>query len=750
MKILKNILNYALVGGLFLVPFIPFIVSTTMFFPFITGKGFAFRILIDILFGLYVYMAIAYPEYRPRMSWITKSIGFFAIAILIADLLSVNVSKSLWSNYERMEGFVLIAHLVMYYFVASGVFDLKKWNAFWNTNILASVAMSFYGIAQLAGWATINQGGVRLDATFGNAAYMAIYLVLNIFLCLYMLVQANKPAWQKWIYSLIIVLEAVILYFTATRGAILGLIGGVVLAALLIVWKQKTDSANTGMNTVTSGVENKNIDGRRLKKFAYGFLIGVLVLVGGFYLIRNTDFVKKSPVLSRFVFTSSEVKSQGRYYVWPMAIQGIKENPVFGWGQESFNYVFNKYYDPRMYNQEQWFDRTHDIVLDWMIAGGLVGFLAYVSMFAALLYYLWRRKSQMTVAEKAVITGMLAAYTFHNIFVFDNLISYIIFFSVLAFVHSVNIRREEVQEQAIATSYRTKALSGDVNNYLVLPVVFVVTILAVYYINVPAIQASRTLIQAITPQQNAGPEKNLELFKKVFAYNSFGSSEALEQLVQVSTQIASTQQIPDTIKQQFFDYTKEKLEEKVKETPHDARYLVFAGSFFNRFGQYDLAIDYLTKAVAESPKKQPIYFELGSAYIAKGDVNKAKEIFKTAYDLEPDSQESKIIYALGAIYARDNALSTNLLYAVGTSTIVNDNRFLQTYARIGDYASVIAILSARLEQDPTNMQYLLSLASTYATIGQKQRAVQIIQYMEQLDPSFKAQGDEYIKQINKS
>src|ERR1035437_5134610 len=180
MKI-KNTLLYSIIGGLFLVPFIAFFVPGNMFFPFISGKGFAFRILIELLFGLYVMLAVMAPEYRPKMSWITKSVLLFAGAILIADLLGANVYKSLWSNYERMEGFVLIFHLVLYYVTATGVLQTaRRWYQFFNISIGASVLMSIYGVLQLAGKLTINQGGVRLDDTFGNASYLVLLLLVSV------------------------------------------------------------------------------------------------------------------------------------------------------------------------------------------------------------------------------------------------------------------------------------------------------------------------------------------------------------------------------------------------------------------------------------------------------------------------------------------------------------------------------------------------------------------------------------------
>jgi len=259
------------------------------------------------------------------------------------------------------------------------------------------------------------------------------------------------PKWQKFLYGAIALLNTVILYYTATRGAILGLIGGLVLTGLIIAFKEK-------QNLI-------------FRKIAYGTLGAVALVVVLFLSFRHSDFVKKSLVLSRFENLSfSEIKTQGRYFVWPMAIKGFEERPLLGWGQENFNFVFNKYYDPRMYGQEQWFDRTHDVFLDWLIAGGILGFLAYFSMYAALLYYLWRKESILTLTEKSIFTVMIAAYLFHNIFVFDNLISYIMFFSILAFVHSISSSKG-------TSGYYTKVFSSTTNTYVVLPVSVVLTCL---------------------------------------------------------------------------------------------------------------------------------------------------------------------------------------------------------------------------------------------------------------------------------
>lgn len=722
MKNTKKVLEYSIFAGLFLIPFIPFIVPGSFFFPFITGKGFTFRILTEVLFALFVILAFVDREYRPKLSWITKSVIAFTVVVYLADLFGENSYKSLWSNYERMEGFVLIFHMALYYILASSFLKTSsRWVKYFNATVGASILVCFYAFLQLVGKININQGSERVDATFGNATYLAIYLVFNIFITIYLFLSHSKEKWQKWTYGLVVLVQLVILYFTATRGAILGLIGGLILAGLIIAFKERE-------NTL-------------IRKISYGILGSLAVIILIFFSIKNTDFVRNSHVLSRFSTLSfSEIKTQGRYFVWPMAFKGIAERPILGWGQENFNFVFNKYYDPRMYAQEQWFDRTHNVFLDWLIAGGILGFMAYISLYIAIIYYIWRKRSVFNLSEKAVFTGMMAAYIFHNIFVFDNLISYILFFSILAYVHSIS--EEKTHEKS---RFYEKNFNSDTVFYVIMPTVFVLTVGMVYYVNIPAMAANTTLIRALSPQGDM--LNNLELFKQAYDYESFGDSEITEQLVQSAVSVYGSQTMPANTKQKFYELAKSKIEKKVLETPNDARYLMFAGSFYNRTGQYNEAIKYLNKAVEVSPKKQSILVELGTSYLGNRQPQKMFEMFKKAYELEPKSDESAVIYAAGAIYTGNNTILKEMVERLGRDRFISDDRIIKAYSDVGDYNTVIQILNARILKDPNNRQNKLTLAYVYSSIGQKQNAVDIIRSIISSDSSFKDEGESYIKQI---
>src|ERR1035437_3114102 len=266
----KQIARWVALGALFLIPLMPLIVADKFFFPFISGKAFYFRILVEIAVCAWVVLAALDKEYRPRLSWIGIAVVSFVAWMFVADLFAINVAKAFWSNFERMEGWVMLIHLLGLFFAGSAVLRAeKKWRAWFLTSILVAVVLSGYALLQLAGSLAIHQGSVRIDATLGNSAYLAIYLLFTVCIALW-LALTEKYTWLKWSLIALAVLEAVLIFYTETRGTIIGLIIALALVAFL--------------TAVTAG--------KRARNFAAGALVAILLLVGGFYLARNTSFVQ--------------------------------------------------------------------------------------------------------------------------------------------------------------------------------------------------------------------------------------------------------------------------------------------------------------------------------------------------------------------------------------------------------------------------------------------------------------------------
>lgn len=716
-----------LIFGVLAILFVPFIISESMLFPFITGKAFTFRIIVEILFGIWAIGMFFEANLRPKFSWIMVAVLSFLGVITLADLFGANLYRSFWSNYERMEGLVGLLHVAAYFFIASSALQtMKHWKLFFNTSIVASVIMSIYSIVQLAGGITINQGGTRVDGTLGNATYLAVFMLINFFISLFLvgrIYQEPEGKFPKWVwyalYGVAMIMQIVPLYYTATRGAILGLIGGVILAALYFAIFGKTQ--------------------KLLRKISIGVLIAVILLCGGFMAIRKTNFVMSSPVLNRFgTLSVEEVSKQGRRFIWPMALKGVAENPVLGWGQENFLLVFGKYYDPRMYNQEPWFDRAHSIVLDWLVAGGVLGLLGYLALFAAIVHYILKSKN-FSLVDRAILLGFLAAYFFQNLFVFDNLVSYVYFFSFLAFVHAITT--EGKSAPVWMGKFFDKPLARNITASVAVLAVFSM----LYGLNIKPILASRDLIQALT-YGPVDPPKAYGYFEKAYDRNTFGSVETSEQLFNLMQQFDLTK-FPAELKTKYVELSIRSSDGSIATLPGDARSLLLAASLRNRISDHRAALTYTEKAIQASPSKQNVWFEQGLAHLSLKDTEAALEDFKHAYDLAPDYTEARILYAIGALYNNDENLANTLLAPVPELTVLSDERVISAYAGTGRVLGAVKLLERLAVLQPDRSDIRFRVAAGYLMLGDRPKAVRMLQSIVIDFPGDKDRAEYYIKEI---
>lgn len=615
----KQILRNIIFIGLFLVPFIPFLVYSGFFFPFITTKAFTWRIIIEIVFASWILLAFLDANYRPKKSVILYAVLSFLVVIGLANIFGVAPIKSFWSGFERMEGFITLLHLGMFFAVISSVFNVDpagsgaSWRRWWNVSLAASFLMVLFCLLQIIGLKTINQGGVRVDGTFGNAIYLAVYMLFHIFIALFFMWRQWKNVAFRWVYGLLIVSQILVLYYTATRGAILGLLGGVLVMAVLNI---------------------RNREDLFVRKASMAVLIGLAILVGGFWAMRNADFVTRSPVLSRFSsLNTEEIKTQGRYFVWPIAFEGFKERPLLGWGQENFSYVFQEHYIPEMYHLEPWFDRAHNIFLDWAVAGGILGLLSYLFLYVALLFSIWRRSGDMSHTEKSILTGLMAAYFFHNFFVFDHLISYILFFSLLAYMHCRSEGKILFELRSI-TETQVKAI--------VLPAVSILLLLSLYFVNIKPIMANIFLIEAIksvkTPGEiAAAPQYFMKAFR---ASHYLGRPEIVEHIT-VNSAAILTSDISMEERNAFFSFAKDAVANQEEDGAQegDARYQLMAGSFLSTTGLLDEALVHLERARELMPGKPQIYLEIANVFLNKGDYQTAIETLLYLGEISPAHKE---------------------------------------------------------------------------------------------------------------
>lgn len=707
-----NIARKVTLGALFLVPFLGLVIASDLFFPFITGKGFWFRILIEIAAGGWLVLMAFSSQYRPRISLITGCFVALVAWMFVADLFAVNPHKAFWSNFERMDGFVTLIHLLLFFLVAGSVFTRSLWQKWWLTFLAAAGIVCTYALLQLAGVFPIHQGGVRVDATMGNAAYLAAYLLFVIAIA----------GWQASVarghlrYALILLIPAAtfILFESATRGAILGALVGVIVAA--------------GFWTLQAGSQGR--------KIGASIAVAVLVIVGGFFVVRDTEFVRGDPTLARLA-SISLADGATRFTIWELALKGATERPVFGWGHEGFNNVFNKNFKASLYAQEPWFDRAHNIYMDWLIAGGVPALLLFLALMGGLLRALVRRTKD-SVTESAVLLGATVAYLFQGLFVFDNLLTYIPLVALLAYAHSTSPRQNPILENRTIALWITQSV--------IVPVVLIGTLLLIWNVNVSNMLAARDLVYAASPSAN--PTQNIALFRQALARSPFATQEIRERLIIYAVGQESAGRLPEEAKTALFTYARDEMNKELERAPQDARLRLQQSLLLRTFGDFEGARKEVALALAVSDKKQLAFIEKGMIEWQAKEYAAAKSAFDAAYELDPSFKDLATYAAAGAILVGERQAAEALLLERYGTTTVDSGPLLLAHYETRNFDEMIAIWKLRVEKANGDANTRFGLAIAYAAAGRLPDARAEIAAIIQKYPDRAQEGLSILKSLN--
>lgn len=441
-RTLEKALYWFVIAGIFTTPLIPLVIVPSTYMPFDAAKGFAFRIIVELITGAWLALAIVFDKYRPRRSSILSAFAIFVLVMAIADAQGANPYLSFWSNYKRMDGWITLIHVFMFIMVTSSMLTTEKiWSSLFQVSIIVSFFVDIVGFLQLTGFPAVvdyRQSGLnaRIGGTFGNPSTLAAYMLFHIFIVTYLWMKTsngphNKQPVLSIAYASVIVLDTIILFFTGTRGAILGLVVGGIITLLIFAFV---------------------LGSHRAHWIAIGAIVGVVALASNLALTDQTSFVRKIGFIDRLAAISlNDPSAKSHLSYIKMAWQGVKERPIFGWGQENYSTVYSKYADSPIRNPDPWSDRVHNIIFDQLIAGGFMGLFGYLSIFATALWELWRRNTFSSL-EQTILSGLFAAYFFQNLFFFDSTTSYIFLGMVLAYIVSRSYRDMQEHESTARES----------------------------------------------------------------------------------------------------------------------------------------------------------------------------------------------------------------------------------------------------------------------------------------------------------
>ena len=425
-RIPADLLVCVIQAGIVLLLLTPFVVSPGTVFPFVVGKALYSRSLIEIVFVFWTLLALFHPRYRPPRS---RILILLAAALGVAALsagFGVGVQRSLWSNYERMQGVVDQAHWFALALVLVSVLRTDRdWRIVLALNLAAATAMALATITEYPGYHRTHEQGSRVMATLGNPIFLATYLAVNVTIALGFLARSFVPVarpggssatageehgertdrgsppprrsrsarllmrWAGrcfWGAAAFTCLWAITL--TASRGPFLGFVSGLVFLAAAYAFLAR----------------------RRMVRLAAAGSAGLLGIVAVVLFVLSlspavsvADAWSWNPLLGRLAAHQSVGPVRDRLTAWEAGIDGFVESPILGWGPENYVVVWGRYGSEEIASQPGIYDHSHNKLIEELATKGLAGLLVHLGIWALAFHAVLRTAGAAGARERVPV-----------------------------------------------------------------------------------------------------------------------------------------------------------------------------------------------------------------------------------------------------------------------------------------------------------------------------------------------------------
>jgi len=737
---IENYQLWAIKILIFFIPFLPLYVSTSVFFPYIAGKNFAFRVLVEFAAALWLILVWFRREYRPQNSKILFSILLFTFIVGLANLFGVNPYKSFWSNFERMEGYITILHLALYFIILKSVLKTRRdWDVLLNLIVIAGTITGLYAIYPQASSSIAPryfiEYGTRISGTIGNPPFLASYLLLVVCTGLILLTRTQKLLF-KTIYLLTVLLNLIAIYLTASRGVILAVMIGIIILCLYYL-------------SVTFNNNNK----RRLKRFVPAFIVLLVILTIVILFFADIDFISKDRVFLRFASIFSDKSVETRLDVWRMALEGIKEMPVLGWGQENFLSLYALKPIP-LSDELVWVDRAHNILIDWTVNAGLLGLIAYLAIFVSAVSVIigGSKKGTIKKNQAAIIMTALAVYIIQNLFTFDTINTYMLFFSLLAYIDNI--------DGTEGSTYAAFNKSSEKRHGIYVCSIFIALlgfVLITYFVNYKPIRQSQITKQSsvILPEHETYVHL-LNDFRRALFYSTFGDTYVRRQMASVANEIYHRKLFEQEGALFFIQSAGEELYEGVSKNRNDLKYLYGAIGFYQKINVYDPIFIDKTEALINAclllnPDYQQLYMDLADLYFIKKDYEGAYAIFNRVLETDPENDLLQVKLARTAILTKRKTIAVMSIENVKNIRGYRNSQvaakepvfsveelyfFAQAYKEVKDYGMAIKYYKEMLNMKPLNAQLHYEISEVYNFLGDKVNSMNESKRAAELAPGF--------------
>ncbi|HXF44406.1 MAG TPA: O-antigen ligase family protein [Candidatus Paceibacterota bacterium] len=731
---------------LFFAALTPLIYMPSLIFPFIMGKIVFFRVVVEIaliLFTWYAFLRFKEPASAagfPRHPLILFT-ALFAVSVALSTVFAVDGYRAFWGDIERGGGLFEILHLLAFIALSIRFFGPKDWLRFFKLSVVVGAIVSLYGWLQFLG-VTLFPFSLPVSSQpgsfLGNPAYLSSYLILLIAISLIVAFKAEEQSWRQGVWP-VTVFFFVTIFITQIRGAILSAAIAAVFLLLFILFARLPEGVRSGT----------------VKKVSVTALLIIIFGAVLFWTTRTSPLWQSIPGVKRFARESYDIASVStRLIALGVSWDAFKEKPVLGWGPENYNIAYNKHYDPAYsFYAEDWFDRAHNKIAEVAVMQGIIGLLAYLTLFVSVFYFLFKHfKGSFWL--KPTLAAALVGYFVQNLFLFDTPVSYLLFFTLIGYLAA--------ETGAFGSRFPYPRLSGGLlqgARILLAAAVFIIALASLYFGNFIPFRQSREYIKAV--RTKVGERIFLASNNFLYPY-SFAQATIRAQL---SDLVYNNGLFRNREFRALTDKVISSLEELVAREPYEPRNFIRLVEDYSEYAKDDRsyfskAEEYSRKAFDLSPKRQGVRYHLAFVLSGEGKYDEALALAEETVALKPDVYKSQ--YQLGIVYSlyadAPNNIGTPLqeeyrrkareqftrAWAMAreqnryTFFLVQDfNNLISIYRILRDNVGAAEVVEVAIRNFPGEKKFYIDAIAIYRDLRRKEDMIAVARRMSDLFPETK-------------
>lgn len=721
---IEKIARFKLLAVSILMAFVPLLVITNGYFPYVLYKAVIVQFLAVVTGLIYGFLLIGnWQKYKPGFSWLSIFLLLWLGWLTVSSVINGQFKLSFFGDWRQAEGLFLLWSLFVWMLAVVSVLEKKQ--------ILAVVKISSWTSALVALLAFLQIKGVdlvflplteRVTSTLGNAGYLATYSLLSVGLAGYVFI--NNYTKSKYVYLLIALINVIALFLSGTRGAILGLIAGLVLGLIFLSFSYFKNN-------------------KKITKFAVGVVLTFFVLLALGFVFKDS---LPTSVKRVFTWSGDLTTIQTRLSIWRSGWQALKEKPVLGYGYENFGEAFNSQAEVRYYQlapTETWVSRAHNTMIDNAIYGGWPGLILYALVWLTIFYTLWKRKDDYKTTVVLAIT--LFAYFVQGLFIFDSVATFFLLFFILALV---NFKAEK--NEANFKSFNAKAL------WLV--PLSIVIIVWIGLVQLQTWKAGVNLLSTINWLNKGDAQKANELYQKIGTYKNRQDIEVaiVDNLAKVVAQKDVTFYEQEDIKKFLYNLINN-FEKNFSVNNAEHQF------FYQRSLLITLEVDNneqiknkLITSLSEARKKYPnnpqfLWLQIALA-IQFDNLADAEKYSNEAIAVFPDNSLGYWYKSLIEFSKKEDSEMgfVNALIALEKGYVApldeNWQRLYNYFYSKKDWLAVEKLLRVYVQQEPDDRDGYINLSDAIARQGKKEEAKQLLRDLIKTD---KGATDDVYVQIQK-